>query len=38
MPKLSDLELTVLALTAEYVFVNSELQLFRILKYTVLEG
>lgn len=32
--KLFDLELTALALTAEYMSVNSELQLFIILKYS----
>ena len=37
-PMLSDLEMTALALTAEYMSVSSELQLFRIIKNTSLEG
>lgn len=36
-PKLSDLELVALNLTAEYMMINSELQLFRVLKGTFLE-
>lgn len=36
-PKLSDLELVALALTAEYMSVSSELQLFRTLKGTRLQ-
>lgn len=36
-PKLSDIELVALNLTAEYMSINSELQLFRCLKGTVLE-
>lgn len=36
-PKLSDLELTALNLTAEYMSLNSELQLFRALAGTELE-
>lgn len=36
-PKLSDLELIALALTAEYMSVSSELQLFRVLKGTRLQ-
>jgi len=31
VPKLSDLELVALTMTAEYMSINSELQLFRIL-------
>lgn len=37
-PKLSDMELVALNLTAEYMSINSELQLFRCLKDTVLEN
>jgi len=37
-PKLSNLELVALNLTAEYMSLNSELQLFRTIKNTVLEG
>lgn len=36
-PKLSNLELVALNLTAEYMSINSELQLLRDLKYTCLE-
>lgn len=36
-PKLSNLELVALNLTAEYMSINSELQLFRDLKHTYLE-
>lgn len=36
-PKLSDLELVSLNLTAEYMSINTELQLFRCLKSTYLE-
>ena len=36
-PKLSDLELVSLNLTAEYMSLNYELQLFRYLKDTVLD-
>lgn len=36
-PKLSDLQLVALALTAEYMSVNSELQLFRDIKNTEFE-
>lgn len=36
-PKLSDLELTALNLTAEYMSINSELQLFRFLSDTYLD-
>ena len=37
-PKLSNLEVVALSLTAEYMFFNSELQLFRVMKGTELEG
>jgi hypothetical protein len=37
-PKLFNLELVVLNLTAEYMFYNTELQLFRVIKGTELEG
>jgi hypothetical protein len=37
-PKLSDLELTAMNLTAEYMSLNSELQLFRYIQDTELEG
>jgi hypothetical protein len=37
-PKLSDLEVAALGLTAEYLMYNSELQLFRVIKDTYLEG
>ena len=37
VPKLSDLELVALTMTAEYMSINSELQLFRTLSGTVLE-
>lgn len=36
-PKLSNLELVALNLTAEYMSINTELQLFRAIKATVLE-
>lgn len=36
-PKLSNLELVALNLTAEYMSINTELQLFRCLKGTYLE-
>jgi len=36
-PKLSNLELTAINLTAEYMSINTELQLFRCLKNTYLE-
>jgi hypothetical protein len=36
-PKLSDLEVAALGLTAEYMMYNSDLQLFRVIKGTVLE-
>lgn len=36
-PKLSNIELTALAITAEYMSLNSELQLFRVIKGTELE-
>ena len=38
VPKLSDLELVSLNITAEYMSINSELQLFRILAGTELES
>ena len=38
VPKLSDLELVALTVTAEYMSINSELQLFRMLSGTVLEN
>lgn len=38
IPKLSDLELVALNITAEYMSIHSELQLFRTLKGTKLEG
>lgn len=37
-PKLSDLELVALNITAEYMSINSELQLFRCLSGTSLDG
>jgi hypothetical protein len=37
-PKLSDLELIAMNLTAEHMSINSECQLFRYLKYTYLSG
>ncbi|OAV63192.1 hypothetical protein Barb6XT_03225 [Bacteroidales bacterium Barb6XT] len=37
-PKLSDLELVVLNLTAEYMSLNSGLQLFRVIKGTCLDN
>ena len=37
-PKLSDIELAALIITAEYMSYNSELQLFRVIKGTELEG
>ena len=37
VPKLSDLELVVLNITAEYMSINSELQLFRYISKTELE-
>src|SRR5699024_4325795 len=37
-PKLSDMELVALNITSEYMSINSELQLFRHLKGTVLEN
>lgn len=37
-PKLSDIELIALSLTAEYMSINTELQLFRCLSGTTLEG
>ena len=38
LPKMSDLELVALNLTAEYMSINSELQLFRCISGTELEG
>ncbi len=38
VPKLSDLELVALNITAEYMSINSELQLFRVICNTGLEG
>ena len=38
LPKMSDLELVALNLTAEYMSINSELQLFRCISGTDLEG
>jgi hypothetical protein len=38
IPKLSDLELVALNITAEYMSINSELQLFRCISGTELEG
>ena len=38
VPKLSDLELVALNITAEYMSINSELQLFRCISGTELEG
>lgn len=38
LPKMSDLELVALNLTAEYMSINSELQLFRYISGTDLEG
>ncbi len=38
LPKLSDLELVALNITAEYMSINSELQLFRCISGTDLEG
>ena len=37
-PKLSNLELVSLNLTEEYMSINTELQLFRLIKDTELEG
>ena len=37
-PKLSDIELAALIITAEYMSYSSELQLFRAIKGTELEG
>lgn len=37
VPKLSDLELVALNITAEYMSINSELQLFRCISGTILE-
>ncbi len=37
IPKLSDLELVALNITAEYMSINSELQLFRMISGTELE-
>ncbi len=37
VPKLSDLELVALNITAEYMSINSELQLFRYISKTELE-
>jgi hypothetical protein len=37
LPKMSDLELVALNLTAEYMSINSELQLFRCISGTDLE-
>ena len=37
-PMLSDLELVALNFTAEYMSINSELQLFRVIKGTFLDG
>lgn len=37
VPKLSDLELVALNITAEYMSINSELQLFRVISGTYLE-
>lgn len=38
LPKMSDLELVALNITAEYMSINSELQLFRYISGTKLEG
>ena len=38
LPKMSDLELVALNITAEYMSINSELQLFRCISGTVLDG
>ena len=38
IPKLSDLELVALNITAEYMSINSELQLFRVISGTELEN
>ena len=38
MPKLGNMELVALNLTAEYMSINTELQLFRAIKGTYLEG
>ena len=38
LPKSSDLELVALNITAEYMSINSELQLFRCISGTVLDG
>ena len=38
LPKLSDLELVALNITSEYMSINSELQLFRCISGTVLDG
>jgi len=37
-PKMSDLELIALNITAEYMSINSELQLFRCISGTDLDG
>ena len=38
LPKMSDLELVALNVTAEYMSINSELQLFRCISGTDLDG
>jgi hypothetical protein len=38
LPKMSDLELVALNITAEYMSINSELQLFRCISGTDLDG
>ena len=38
LPKMSDLELVALNITAEYMSINSELQLFRCIAGTSLDG
>ena len=38
LPKMTDLELVALNITAEYMSINSELQLFRCISGTVLDG
>jgi hypothetical protein len=38
LPKMSDLELVALNITAEYMSINSELQLFRCISETDLDG
>jgi hypothetical protein len=38
IPKMSDLELVALNITAEYMSINSELQLFRCISGTDLDG